>query len=133
MEEKVVAHFKDGKTLRGTTHDFNPKQEVFHLLPCEGGGVPLTIRMKELKALFYVKDWGGQRRGSERTKTFPMPGRGTGKKTVVEFKDGETVWGFTSKYSPEAVGFFFVPADPDENNTRMFILNSSIKGIRFED
>ncbi len=52
MEEKVVVHFKDGKTMRGTTQDFDPKGETFHLLPCEGGGMPNTVQMKELKALF---------------------------------------------------------------------------------
>ena len=36
MQEKVVVHFKDGKTMRGTTQDFDPKEEAFHLLPCEG-------------------------------------------------------------------------------------------------
>ncbi len=133
MEEKVVAHFNDGKTMRGTTHDFDPKREIFHLLPCEGGGVPSTVRMKELKALFYVKEYGGLRRGTDRAKNFALPGRDTGKKAVVEFRDGETVWGYSKNYSPEDIGFFFVPSDPDDNNMKMFILNASIKGIRFED
>lgn len=133
MEEKIVAHFKDGKTMRGTTQDFDPKREVFHLLPCEGGGVPSTIRLNELKALFYVKEYGGLRRGGDRSRQFGPLGKKSGKKTVVEFNDGETVWGYTSSYSPEDSGFFFFPADPEENNTQMFILNSSIRGIRFED
>jgi len=133
MEEKVVAHFKDGKTLRGSTQDFDPQQKVFHLLPCEGGGVPSTIRLDDLKALFYVKEYGGLRRGGDRSREFASIPKKSGKKTVVEFKDGETVWGYTSSYSPEDSGFFFIPADSEENNNRMFILNSSIRGIRFED
>ncbi|MBI4160896.1 MAG: hypothetical protein HY509_00435 [Acidobacteria bacterium] len=133
MEEKVVAHYKDGKTLRGTTRDFDPDRDVFHILPCEGGAVPSTVRMQELKALFYVKEYGGLRRGPGRSKAFGLPKDRPGKRTVVEFRDGETVWGYTRKYSPEAAGFFFVPADPDENNMKMFILNSSIRGIRFEE
>ncbi len=133
MEEKVVVHFKDGKTMRGTTQDFDPKAETFHLLPCEGGGMPSTVPMKEMTALFYVKDYGGLRRSVDRSKQFPGAAAGSGKRTVVEFKDGETVWGYTKNYSPEETGFFFTPSDPDENNTQMFIQNSSIKGIRFED
>ena len=50
MEDKVVAHFKDGKTQRGYTQDFRPDGESFHLLPSEGGGIPTTIRLDDLKA-----------------------------------------------------------------------------------
>ena len=47
MEDKVVAHFKDGKTLRGLTQDFHPGTESFHLLPSEGsaGNACSTTRM----------------------------------------------------------------------------------------
>ncbi len=132
MEEKVVAHFKDGKTLRGLTHDFHPGAESFHLLPSEGGGVPSTIAIEELKALFYVKEWGAARRSVERAKKFAMESS-LGKKTVVEFLDGEKVWGFSQGYSRDKQGFYFYPADPGENNTRIFIVTSAVKDIRFED
>src|SRR5207245_74216 len=46
MEDKVVAHFKDGKTQRGFTQDFRPDVDRFHLLPSEGGGIPTTIRLE---------------------------------------------------------------------------------------
>ncbi len=39
----------------------------------------------------------------------------------------------TEQYSADSHGFFFVPADPKENNTRIFIVNSSVKQIQFED
>ncbi|MFQ5878047.1 MAG: hypothetical protein ACE5JH_10235 [Acidobacteriota bacterium] len=132
MEEKVVAHFKDGKTQRGYTHDFQPDADSFHLLPSEGGGIPTTIRVDDLKALFYVKDYGAMRRQVERARRFG----GTeprGQRTVVEFKDGEQIWGFTEEYSANSRGFFFIPADPQENNVRIFIVNSSVKQIKFDE
>ncbi len=132
MEDKVVAHFKNGKTQRGYTQDFRPDGEAFHLLPSEGGGIPTTVRLDELKALFYVKDYGSMRRQVDRAKRFG----GTppaGQKTIVEFKDGEKIWGFAEEYAPDSRGFFFIPADPQENNTRVFIVNSSVKNIHFED
>lgn len=132
MEEKVVAHFKDGKTLRGLTQDFHPGSENFHLLPSEGGGMPTTIRVDDLKALFYVKEWGAARRSIERAKKFAMESS-LGKKTVVEFHDGERVWGFSQGYARDKKGFYFYPADPAENNIRVFIVNSAVKDIRFED
>jgi hypothetical protein len=132
MEDKVVAHFKDGRTLRGLTQDFHPASESFHLLPSEGGGMPAVIRVEDLKALFYVKEWGAARRSVERAKKFAMESS-LGKKTVVEFQDGEKVWGFSQGYGKDKKGFYFYPADPGENNTRVFIVNSAVKDIRFED
>lgn len=131
MEHKVVAHYKNGQTKRGYTQDFRPEGEAFHLLPSDGGGIPITVRIDDLKALFYVKDYGAARRQAERAKRFAD---GTlGQKTIVEFKDGEKIWGYTEEQSPDSRGFYFIPADPSENNTRIFIVNSSIKQIRFEE
>ena len=132
MEDRVVAHFKDGKTQRGFTQDFRPDAEIFHLLPSEGGGIPTTIRLEDLKALFYVKDYGAMRRQVDRAKRFggTVP---PGQRTIVEFRDGEKIWGYTEEYAADSRGFFFIPADPQENNTRVFIVNSSVKQIQFED
>jgi uncharacterized protein DUF6982 len=132
MEEKVVAHYKNGKTLRGLTQDFTPGSESFYLLPSEGGGVPSTVRIEDLKALFYVREWGAARRSVERAKKFAMESA-LGKKAVVEFHDGEKVWGFSEGYSRDKQGFFFYPADPAENNVRIYVINSAVKDIRFED
>ena len=132
MEEKVVAHYKDGKTLRGLTHDFQPEAESFHLLPSEGGGMPATVRVEDLKALFYVKEWGAARRSVERARKFARDSS-LGKKTVVEFKDGEKIWGYSEGYSQERQGFVFYPADPAENNVRVYVVNSAVQDIRFED
>jgi hypothetical protein len=131
MEHKVVAHFKNGETRRGYTQDFRPDGDAFHLLPSDGGGIPITINTEELKALFYVKDYGAMRRQAERTKRFG-PNAPHGQKIVVEFKDGEKLWGVAEGYSAMSRGFYFIPADPSENNTRIFIVNSSVKQIHFE-
>src|SRR5262249_11421269 len=112
MDDKVVAHYRDGRTLRGTTHDFRPEGDSFHLLPSEGGGIPTTIRLLELKALFYVKEYGYQRRQGERSHRFG--GASSGLKTIIEFKDGEKIWGYTEEYTPGGRGFYFTPADPSE-------------------
>ena len=61
MENKVVVHMKDGTIHKGVTHDFRVGEASFHLLPAEGGGVPLAVRSDEMKALFYVKDYLGNR------------------------------------------------------------------------
>ena len=132
MEEKVVAHYKNGRTLRGLTQDFHPGTESFHLLPSEGGGLPTLVRVEDLKALFYVREWGAARRSVERAKKVAIESS-LGKRTVVEFADGEKVWGYSQGYSREKQGFFFYPAEASENNLRFYIVVSAVKDIRFED
>ncbi|HUD70736.1 MAG TPA: hypothetical protein VMQ62_02140 [Dongiaceae bacterium] len=131
MEEKVVAHYLDGRTLRGSTQDFRPEGEAFHLLPSEGGGIPTSVRLADLKGLFYVRDFGLQRRQIERSSRFGDPR--DGQKTIIEFRDGEKIWGYTEEYTPGGRGFFFTPANPNENNVRIFVVNASVRQITFED
>jgi len=41
--------------------------------------------------------------------------------------------GIHEEYAANSRGFYFLPADPQENNTRIFIVNSSVKQIQFQD
>jgi hypothetical protein len=34
-------------------------------------------------------------------------------------------------YRPDAQGFFVVPADPGGNNTRIFVIASAVRRVRF--
>src|SRR5207247_9662503 len=92
MEDKVVAHFKDGKTQRGYTQDFRPDGELFHLLPSEGGGIRTTSRLDDLKALFYVRDYGSARRQVDRAKRFRVRAP-QGQNTSAAFQEGARLWG----------------------------------------
>jgi len=47
MQNKVVVHLVDGKILKGTTADFCPNEEVFHLQVTEQRG-NLEIRVATL-------------------------------------------------------------------------------------
>ena len=61
MEQKIVVHVKDGAVHKGVTHDFSPRQTSFHVLPAEGGGVPVRVQLADMKAMFWVKDYLGNR------------------------------------------------------------------------
>jgi hypothetical protein len=61
MENKVVVHMRGGAIHKGITQDFDPSAGTFYLLPAEGGGVPRKIELDQMKALFYVKDYMGNR------------------------------------------------------------------------
>lgn len=128
MENKLVVHLKDGRIFKGVTQDFRPSQEAFHLLPAEGGGVPLKIRLEEMKALFYVKDYMGNRDFVARRQFDEA--RRAGKRAILTFTDGETIWGTLGEGGETDPGFFFFPADEDDNNIRIFVVRSSLKELR---
>ena len=67
-ERKIVVHMVGGTIHKGITLDFGPDRSDFHLLPAEGGGVPVRIRVGEMKALFYVKDYLAESRSAGASK-----------------------------------------------------------------
>jgi hypothetical protein len=129
MEQKIVVHTKRGQIYKGVTQDFVPQRGAFHFLPNEGGGVPMTLEVEDLKALFWVKDYLGNRNFMARRRfDEDRPGR----RAVVAFQDGEEIWG-TLEGSEEGSGFFLIPADRDDNNIRIFVVRSALKELRLAD
>jgi hypothetical protein len=129
MENKIVVHLKQGKIHKGVTHDFDPATETFHLLPAEGGGVPIRVRVDDMKALFYVKDYIGNRDFVAR-RQFDEAHRAA-RKAIVSFRDGEEIWGILGEGADEnGAGFYFFPADERDNNIRIFVVRSAMKELR---
>lgn len=129
MENKVVVHRRDGTILKGVTHDFEPDRDVFHLLPGEGGGVPLRVKIDDMKALFYVKDYMGNRDFVAR-RQFDDAHRAA-RKAIVSFQDGEEIWGILGEGADdEGAGFYFFPADARDNNIRIFVIRAALKELR---
>ena len=128
MENKIVVHMKDGVIHKGVTHDFDPSAGSFHLLPAEGGGVPLRVDSSEMKALFYVKDYIGNRDFVAR-KQFDDAQR-SGRRAILTFLDGEEIWGTVDGTVEEERGFFLTPSDKEDNNVRIFVVRSALKELR---
>jgi len=130
MEKKIVVHLKDGNIHKGVTHDFEPGNESFYLLPAEGGGVPMRVRLTEMKALFYVRDYMGNRDFVARQQFDEA--RKEGRRAIVEFEDGEKIWGYLGEGADDESGhgFFLFPADRDDNNLRIFVIRSATKETR---
>ncbi len=129
QEKKIVVHMKGGNIRKGVTHDFTPQSESFHLLPAEGGGVPYRVKMDDMKALFYVKDYLGNRDFNARKEFEGV--KHTSRKAIVLFNDGEEIWGYQAEDQPDdQLGFFFYPADEKDNNLQIFIIRSATKEIR---
>jgi hypothetical protein len=128
---KVVARYADGRMVKGMTSDFSPAKDVFHVTEATAaGGRPLEIHTTELKALFFVKDFAGNPKHNEKNQFDPVrpaPGR----RLRVVFKDGEVLVGATSVYQQGRPGFFMVPADPDSNIARCYIIVAATRRVDF--
>ena len=132
VTNKVVIHYKDGKISKGTTADFLPKKRTFHLIFGEIHGEPVKeIFVDDLKAVFFVKDFSGNRKYRE-TKGFGDRPR-SGKRVRAIFKDGETLYGYTHVINFDQPGLFLVPADLNCNNERVFVVYSSLRKLEVND
>jgi hypothetical protein len=132
MQNKIVVRYNDGRLMKGITSDFMPNRDLFHLVPVEAspGVKPVDVPVRELKAVFFVKDYTGNSEYQER-KEFepakPVPGR----KIKVVFKDSEVILGTTQGYQPGRPGFFIIPADPRSNNERLYVVSAATQEVSF--
>jgi hypothetical protein len=134
IANKIVVKFKDGKIVKGWSTDFGPKKEIFHLNPLEEYGKDiLEIEISSLKAVFFVKDYKGDK-NYKKVRSFDGSPEGipTERKIVIIFKDGENFYGTTHSYDPERKGFFVYPIDPKDNNDRVFIVSPSVDSVKFQ-
>jgi hypothetical protein len=132
IQNKIVVRYKDGRLMKGFTNDFMPNKEIFHLIPMgtPPGTKPLDVRVADLKAVFFVKDFGGNPQYKEKHEfdpTRPLLGR----KIQVMFRDGEVMVGTTQGFQPNRPGFFVVPADAQSNIERCFVISAATKEAKF--
>jgi hypothetical protein len=119
---KVVAHFVNGKVMKGTTRDFFPQRPLFHIQEIGKPDAVIEVRCKELKALFFVRDLGGDSKRQDLRGFITAPGETQqGKKLAVRFRDGELICGYSLTYAPDRQGFIVFPADPGSNNERIYV------------
>jgi hypothetical protein len=127
---KVVAAYLDGRRLKGTTNDFSPVRDQFFLFAVgvepKPGDRGTTVRLAELKAVFFVKDFAGNSLPRDAAATSPLPGR----KIEVTFADGEKMFGSSVAYNPKNLGFFLQPANSADNNERIFVVNQNVKLVK---
>jgi hypothetical protein len=105
---------------------------VFHVnrLGGNGPGDVIEVKLEDLKAVFFVRDFTGNAKHVERKQLAPGE-RSQGRLMEVTCKDGEVIVGTTTGYDPKRPGFFLFPIDPSSNNARVFVVTSSVRTARF--
>jgi hypothetical protein len=128
--QRIVVRYADGQIVKGYTQDFHPSRASFSLWPSINAAPRdrFIVALLRLKAVFFVRDFKGNAAYRER-KTFTT--RMQGRRVEVTFADGEIVVGTTLNYRPDGQGFFLSPVDPAANNTRIFVVTSALRRVRF--
>lgn len=122
---KVVVACVDGRRLKGHTYNFSPMKDVLTLFLRENND-KVETPLKDLKAIFFVKDFDGDPNKQEQDAD-KMP---QGRPIEVTFKDGEKLKGSTNGYNPQKLGFFMLPALANSNNLRIFVVSSNTAGVK---
>ena len=140
IQEKVVMHLLNGRLLKGTLTRFSPSASTVQIRVSPGSDL-LDVSLDEVKAIFYVKSYAGNKDYRERKK-FGLD-KGEGHRIMVRFKDGEILVGRThsdfsekpgslaAMLSGQNKGFEIYPADPGSNNSRVFVVTSSLVDVRY--
>jgi len=126
---KVVARYTNGRMIKGMTHDFFPNKDRFHVATEDNPlNKPVEVTLKDLKAVFVVRDFLGDSKYVERKK-YQEGDTPYGIPLEVTFADGEVMVGSSMGFDSKREGFFLSPVDPMGNNVRVFVITSAVKRI----
>ena len=73
MNNHVVARFADGRIVKGTSLDVDPKRPMFHVRTPDGEMI--DVAMADLKALFFVRSLSGDSAKTDATEIAPTDPR----------------------------------------------------------
>ena len=128
MVNLVVARFADGRTVKGTSLDVDPKRPKCHVRTPEGTMVDVTLA--DLKALFFVKNLDGNPMRPDANSIENSDPRLRGSRLVqVTFHDGEKIVALATRYPPNQPYFFLAPVDTNGNNVRILVNDAQVKAL----
>lgn len=120
MVNHVVARYVDGRVVKGTSLDVDPKRPKCHVRTVDGPMLEVTLT--ELKALFFVRSLDGDAKREDAHSIANDDARLRGAKLVeITFKDGETITALAIRYPPNQPFFFLAPVDAAGNNIRILV------------
>jgi len=133
LKRKAVVKYQNGEIIKGWIEDFRPDRESFILFPFieYGEEERIEIKYSSLKAVFFVKDFIGDK-DYKKVRTFNVDLKITPsqRKLIINFLDGEHLYGTSHSYGRYKVGFFVYPIDSKDNNDRIFVVHKAIESVR---
>lgn len=129
---KLVAHLRDGEIFKGYSRDFDGLRPTFHVYSTDAPvASSRRIDLDELKAIFYVRSWGRAPGRADRTYAFQETPQEPGRRAAVQFQDGERIWGYVLDEQVSESGFFLIPANPEDNNLKIYVVRSATEEVAF--
>jgi len=129
LANEVVARYIDGRIVKGTCLDVDPNRPTCHIKTVEEGKM-VEVKLADLKALFFVKDFGGDSSHNESATIEPSDARAKGFSIIeLRFKDGERIVGLTARFPPIRPFFFILPADFASNNIRILVNRAAVVSV----
>ncbi len=132
---KAILRFLDGTLRKGYITDFTVADD-FVFIEDESSDTQ-KVRLKELKAIFFVKKFEGDKNHREK-KSFAGT-KSACRKVFLRFKDGEALTGCLEGETPwktgfflepmKENGFFLIPVDEKSNNIKIFVVTSAIRDV----
>jgi len=133
LKKKAVAKYQNREIIKGWVEDFRPDRDTFILYPLIDYSEEETLEIKfdSLKAVFFVKDFIGDK-NYKKVRTFDVDLKITPsqRKLIVNFIDGEKLYGTSHSYGRYKVGFFVYPVDQKDNSDRIFVVHSAVESVR---
>ena len=133
LKKKAVIKYQNGEIIKGWVEEFKPERESFILFPLIEFSEEerMEIELSSLKAVFFVKDFIGNK-DYKKVRTFNIDFNITPsqRKLIVNFKDGEHLYGTSHSYGRYKIGFFMYPIDPNDNSKRIFVVHSAAESVR---
>jgi len=133
LKKKAVVKYQDGEIIKGWVEEFKPERESFILFPLTEYSEEerMEIKYSSLKAVFFVRDFMGDK-DYKKVRTFSVDLKITPsqRKLIVNFLDGEHLYGTSHSYGRYKVGFFVYPIDQKDNSNRIFVVRKAIENIR---
>ena len=133
--QKVILRFVNGKMLKGFIRDLKLSQDILFIR--DESSNQLKVRLKELKAIFFVRRFEGDRTYQEKKSFDDAPPNST--RVFVKFKDGENMMGYLMGEIPwergfflesmKEKGFYVFPVDEGSNNIKTLVITSSVKDV----
>jgi hypothetical protein len=120
--QRVIARFRDGRLMKAFTNDFHPSKPYLNLSTTPVVDDARFTQVAQLEALYFP-------RSAEDT---PVPANQPhGRKIEVTLPNGDVVVGSTLNYRRDGNGFFVHPAEPQSENSRIFVTAAAVRHVRF--
>ena len=123
----IVARYLDGRVIKGSTTDFRPANETFHVSPSSGRPAK-KVSTRGLKAIFYVQSLDGDP-DRPLQRDFPDQNGCVRARLWLRFLDGEQMAAWPVSPSLGEKGFWVLPADSNSNLEKAYVFRDAVDKI----